>query len=320
MFDDLMPLSAEELKASTLDVRPYALTRSGEVIEIDPIEIPEEDGNDPNQTPQEIDEYDEFLEEFDDIDEAFQSFALKSTYQEFRETGVHQFSFQTPEDAIQVKVIAEYVNPSYGYEVAEITAYPAYSTNNHFVKVITSTKNLKEGQYVVFHAKTNFAFKYLDWVIISKDLILESGREIGENIHAEIITFSAVVSSEMSPGFHVMVYVATKGNEVVTDSVFIPVEAIKGHEIEFYANQVKDHSMNTVELTCRGDPGAVFMIATMRVGQFPAQGVFGLTKAYLMENLHKFEEGSKHVHKVLRTDRSGESPDHVSAAQKNDLD
>ncbi|TRY72565.1 hypothetical protein TCAL_06513 [Tigriopus californicus] len=311
MFDDLMPLTTDELKASTLDVRPYALTRSGEAIEIDPIKIPMEDDNDPNQTPQDINEYDEFLEEFDDIEETFQSFALKSLFQEFRETGVHQFSFQIPEDAIQIKVIAEYSHPDYGNEVAEITAYPAYSTNNHFVKVITSTKSLKEGEYVVFHAKTNFAFNYLDWMIISKGLILESGREIGENIHPEISTFSAVVSSDMSPGFHVIVYVATKDNEVVTDSAFIPVEAIKSHEIEFYANQVKDHTMKTVELTCRGDPGAVFMIATMRVGQFPAQGIFGLSKAYLLENLHKFEEGSKHVHKVLRTDRSGETPDQV---------
>ena len=41
---------------------------------------------------------------------------------------------------------------------------------------------------------------------MSKDIILHSGREYGENIHAEIKTFSLVTSPEMAPGFHILVY------------------------------------------------------------------------------------------------------------------
>ena len=49
------------------------------------------------------------------------------------------------------------------------------------------------------------------------------------------------------------------------------MEAIKRHEIELSTNQVKDHKQETVEVTCRGDPGAVFLTATMRESLFPQQ-------------------------------------------------
>ena len=58
---------------------------------------------------------------------------------------------------------------------------------------------------------------------------------------------------------------------LLADSVYLPVEAIKRHEIELSTNQVKDHKQETVEVTCRGDPGAVFLTATMRESLFPQQ-------------------------------------------------
>ena len=58
---------------------------------------------------------------------------------------------------------------------------------------------------------------------------------------------------------------------LLADSVYLPVEAIKRHEIELSTNQVKDHKQETVEVTCRGDPGAVFLAATMRESLFPQQ-------------------------------------------------
>ena len=54
--------------------------------------------------------------------------------------------------------------------------------------------------------------------------------------------------------------------------MYLPVEAIKRHEIELSTNQVKDHKQETVEVTCRGDPGSVFLAATMRESLFPQQG------------------------------------------------
>ena len=94
------------------------------------------------------------------------------------------------------------------------------------------------GRYVVFHVNSNFPFEHLDWLVMSKDIIMVSGRELGGNIHPEVKTFSVVVNSDMAPGFHMIVHSSTLDKEIVSDSLYIPVEAIKSHEIEFKTNQV----------------------------------------------------------------------------------
>ena len=66
------------------------------------------------------------------------------------------------------------------------------------------------------------------------------------------------------------------------------------------------------EATCRGDPGAVFLVSTMRHATFPAQGINTITKALLLKNLHTLEKSDKrHLHRVVMTDREGESHDTV---------
>ena len=96
-------------------------------------------------------------------------------------------------------------------------------------------------------------------------MILNSGREYGGETEKLTSTFSVVVSSEMAPGFHILVYGVTRPDDyLVTDSAYFPVQAINRHKIEFKLTQIKDHRMDTVECTCRGDPGAVFLSSTVR--------------------------------------------------------
>ena len=66
------------------------------------------------------------------------------------------------------------------------------------------------------------------------------------------------------------------------------------------------------EATCRGDPGAAFLVSTMRTSTYAAQGINTLTKPLLLKNLHKLEQNDKrHLHVVYLTDREGENPDTV---------
>ena len=51
----------------------------------------------------------------------------------------------------------------------------------------------------------------------------------------------------------------------------INFQALNRHKIEFSLNQIKDHLMNTVEATCRGDPGAVFLSSSVRQPIFATQ-------------------------------------------------
>ena len=62
----------------------------------------------------------------------------------------------------------------------------------------------------------SFAFSHVDWLIVSKDMVLLSGRELGENVHPEVITFSVAVSSQMAPAFHMIVHAQTSRGEIVS--------------------------------------------------------------------------------------------------------
>ena len=85
-------------------------------------------------------------------------------------------------------------------------AHKTHTNNEHYIHVKSSTRNIAVGQYVIFHVKTSFPFEFFDWIVISKNNIIQAGREYGDNIHPEVKTFSLVASPDMAPGFHVLVY------------------------------------------------------------------------------------------------------------------
>ena len=98
---------------------------------------------------------------------------------------------------------------------------------------------------------------------------------------------------------------------MLSDSAYFPVQAINRHKMEFKLNQIKDHQKNTVEATCRGDPGAVFLSSTVRSAVYATQGKNLITKASILESLHTFENDKRHIHRVFFTDREGSEPDQV---------
>ena len=102
--------------------------------------------------------------------------------------------------------------------------------------------------------------------------------------------------------------------------------------------------MNTVEATCRGDPGAVFLSSTVRSAIYATQvlvykAILGKidtsisvcnhiykkiikiqkrfqgknipTRTSILESLHTFEKDRRHIHRVFWTDREGTTPDKV---------
>ena len=123
---------------------------------------------------------------------------------------------------------------------------------------------------------------------MSKDIVLHSGREYGDDVHSEIKTFSVVTSPEMAPGFHVMVYAMVGGNRnIISDVAYYPVESFHGHDIQVSTLQIKNYLMSSVELTCRGLPSSAFLVASMRGINFQTQGIFLLTKSFLLSHLHR---------------------------------
>ena len=117
---------------------------------------------------------------------------------------------------------------------AKTTAYAAYAPLDRHIHVTSSNKKINVGEYCVFHVKTNkdFAIAYFDWMIVSKNIILKAGREFAAtDSHATVTTFSVVVSSEMAPGFHIIVHSATTDDYLLSDSMYFPVQAINRSDI-----------------------------------------------------------------------------------------
>ena len=177
----------------------------------------------------------------------FEKIRKENALQKFRSTGTHPFRFDIPENTDKVKIYAKFSHQALGQAQTTTTAYAAYSpkmksssvlkSQEFFIHVRSSTKVVAIGNYVVFHVKTNFALPSFDWIIVSSDIILNSGREFGDNIHPETKTFSVVVSPEMSPGFHIIVHARMpKGNQIIADSAYIPVDQLSAstrHKIQF---------------------------------------------------------------------------------------
>ena len=240
-------------------------------------------------------------------------YAKEKSYEEYRKTGVHRFTFDVPEKTEEIYMTAYYSDSKTSTRAqAETTAYGSYGPQDRHIYIRTNNRYIQVGEYVVFNVKTNFPLQHFDWIIISKNLIINSGREYGGDLIKMTNTFSVVVSSEMAPGFHIMVYAVTRPDDyLLSDSAYFPVQAINRHKIEFKLTQIKDHMMDTVECTCRGDPGAVFLSSTVRSAVFATQGKNMITKASILESLHTFENERRHLHRVFFTDREGTHPDQV---------
>ena len=176
-------------------------------------------------------------------------FAKEMSFKEYRKTGVHRIKIDVPEQTESIKLVGYYSDPETNQRIiVDTTAYAAYAPKDQHIFVHSSTRDINIGQYVIFHTKTNFPIEYFDWIIVSKNLILNSGRELGSDIFSHTITFSLVVSSEMAPGFHIIVYTKSIDDYLISDSAFYPVNAINRHKVEFAITQLKDHTQGTIEV------------------------------------------------------------------------
>lgn len=258
--------------------------------------------------------YDEHYEDDDlvlDRDEIFEAIARTYHQESFRTSGIARYKADVPADSQFVRIMAYFKNPDNPLLKASTEAFKAHAENDHYIHVRSSTDNIAVGQYVIIHVKTNFPFDHFDWMIVSKDIIIHSGREYGDNIHSEVRTFSIVTSPEMAPGFHIFVFAHTNTNHLVSDSAYYPVESLHSHQVEFKTVQAKNHRMSTVELTCRGDPGSIFLVSPMRHSIFAFQGIFMLTKSYLLQSLHGMEMTAQELHKISTTDLEVEKADNI---------
>ena len=89
-----------------------------------------------------------------------------------------------PDDIEQLKMVAYFDMLELKRQIiTETVAYAAYAPKDHHIFVHSSTKDIHIGKYIVFHVKANFPMEHFDWMIVAKNLILNSGSLTKLKIH-----------------------------------------------------------------------------------------------------------------------------------------
>jgi hypothetical protein len=324
-YQDLMAVPEELLQQSELTLQFQAKMQNGSAVDLPTIFIPKRETDPYHDLRETASEQEVHRGNYFNADGAnfatesqlelsyYEIFAKEKSFEEFRSKGTYQFTVDIPEQCTELNLKAFYRNSEESKEVfAEETAYASYEKYGRYISVHSRNRNISIGHYITFHIRSNIELAYFDWTLISKNIILNSGRIFVTESGRTGTTFSLVVSSEMAPGFQMMVHTITEIDfQLLTDSVYYPVHALNRHHMELKLRHRKDHSMETVEATSRGDPGSVYLASTLRSYLFPAQGKNHITKAGLIDSLYSLEKGRRQIHKVFFYDRDGLKPDAV---------
>lgn len=102
----------------------------------------------------------------------------------------------------------------------QLLLLPYVSTSRRFIKVWTSSSEPQIGENGVFHVRANFHVKMLNYILITKNVLITTGRLIMEHT---IRTFSIQLGSEMSPASTLLVYCLDNNGELISDSIYFPV-------------------------------------------------------------------------------------------------
>lgn len=105
---------------------------------------------------------------------------------------------------------------------AQLMLMPYVSASRRFIKMWTSSAEPQIGENAVFHVRANFHVKMLNYILITSNVLINTGRLIMEHT---IRTFTIKLDSQMSPASTLLVYCLDDNGEFISDSVYFPVNA-----------------------------------------------------------------------------------------------
>lgn len=179
---------------------------------------------------------------------------------------------------------------------AELLLVSHYSPRDQHIKVSTSTKEPKVGEYIIFHIRTNFFMETFNYLIMSKGVILVNDQEtITENIRTVAVTLSA----EMAPVATIVVWKITPQGQVVADSLTFPVNGISRNNFTVYINNHKARTGEKVEVAIFGEPGSYVGLSGIDNAFYTIQAGNELSYAKIISAMATFDEQTngtlKHV-------------------------
>nr|QOJ54018.1 macroglobulin complement-related 2 [Ixodes ricinus] len=185
-----------------------------------------------------------------------------------------------------IRLEADFYDANYGQVRASLVAYSSYSPTNHHIQVMTSTKNPKVGEYIIFHVRSNYYVECFSYIVISKGIILLSGQE---KMTSSIKTFAVTLSPEMAPTSTVIIYDLAHGNEIVADSLTFPVDGISRDKFNMTLNNRKDKTGDTIEVAIYGDPGTYVALSAVDRTLYNMQAGTEISYSEVLRKMNSFD-------------------------------
>ncbi|KAG1649942.1 CD109 antigen [Nymphon striatum] len=215
----------------------------------------------------------------------------------FSESGVFQIRVRAPNNANKIRFVATYSDGYYTTET-ELLALAANVLKKKHIHVTTSTTMAMVGEYAVFHLRTNFHIDSFHYVVMSKGIIQSSATESVEGYNKIIHSFAVPVSPAMSPSATLVVYTIFN-NEVISDSVTVPVNGISRNLITSNINDGKDKTGKTIELNIVNYPGAMAFVSSLDTASFSGQSKNEVNQYHLLDEMYKFEENRNRLQRIV---------------------
>ncbi|KAJ9591586.1 hypothetical protein L9F63_001940, partial [Diploptera punctata] len=186
-----------------------------------------------------------------------------------------------------MRITADYTDGETERTTSNLLLLAHHSPTNHHIKVSTSTKDAKVGEYIILHVQSNFYMEVFNFIIMSKGSILLNGEE---KMQTTIRTFAITLSAEMAPVATVVVYHVGRYGDIVADSLTFPVNGISRNNFTVFINNRKARTGEKVEVAIFGEPGAYVGLSGIDRAFYTMQAGNELTYAKVITKMGTFDE------------------------------
>lgn len=197
-------------------------------------------------------------------------------------------------EVTQIKLQANFVDHRGERASTNLLLLAHNSPRNKHIKVSTSTRNAKVGEYIIFHVQTNFFAETFNYMLLSKGIVLLTDQQdMLTGIHSMGITLSA----EMAPVATIVVWHIGHHGLIVADSLTFPVNGISRNNFTVFINNRKARTGERVEIAVYGEPGAYVGLSGIDNAFYTMQAGNELTYAKVITKMSTFDEQTNGTHK-----------------------
>lgn len=197
-------------------------------------------------------------------------------------------------DIKSMRLVANFQFENSDRSTTELLLLGHYDPTRHQIKVSTSTRDAKVGEYLVLHIRSNFHMDSFHYLVMSKGIVLLTGQE---NMQEGVRTMAITLSAEMAPVSTIVIWNIGLRGIVTADSLTFPVNGISRNNFTVYVNNRKARTGDRVEVAIYGEAGAYVGLSGIDNAFYTMQAGNELTYANVITKMSSFDEQTNGTHK-----------------------